>query len=221
MDKARVPKCRRNEEWTKHETCFMLAYCVLFYILGVLLLYWGVLLGLGFIIVASLVFIPSLSEAKKKLAEYVKTRRMEKLRKTREVIIVGGTPQKHHKKKQKHELVVEYPTIDDSVSKGKVMRELGLSYEKKKQKVSFTETTPKHTKSVPGRTYRQLNDLFDALDYYKRIRITHAARIGSAGHHGSSIKKMVEAEAKRREVSLSVRMKGKDIIIEKCNQQRH
>jgi len=212
---------RRNEEWTKHEICFMLAYCVLVYILGVLLLYYSVLFGLGLVFVATLFFIPALSEAKKKLAEYAKTRRIEKLRKTRELIIVGGTPQKHHKKKQRHELAVEYPTIDDFVSKGKLMRELGLSYEKKKQKqkVSFTETTVEHTKSpIPGRTYRQLNGLFDALDYYKRIRITHDACIGS-GHHGGSIKRMVEAEAKRREVSLSVRMKGKDIIIEKCKEQ--
>ena len=204
---------RRNEEWTNHEICFMLAYCVLFCILGVLLIYFRVLFGLGVILVATLFFVPTLKEAKKKLAEYAKTRRIENLRKTRELIIIGGTPQKHHKK-NKHE-PVEYPTIDDFVSKGKLMRELGLSYEKKNPKVSFTETTVEPTKlSVPGRTYRQLNGLFDALNYYKKIRITHDACIGS-GHHGGSIKTMVEAEAKRREVSLSVRMKGKDIIIEK------
>ena len=203
---------KRNEAWNNRETCFMLAYCILFYILGVLLLYFKVLFGLGLIFVATLFFIPALIEAKKKAIGYFKKRRIEKLRKNRETIIVGGTPQKHHKKKRQHEYVI-YPTIDDSISRGKAMRELGLFYEKKQKKVSFVEIAEPTKSSTPNRTYSQLNELFEALNYHKRIRIAHHANIGS-GHHGGSIRKMVEAEAKRRRVSISVRAKGKDIIIE-------
>ena len=106
--------------------------------------------------------------------------------------------------------------IDDSISKGTVMRELGLFYEKKQKNISFLEkeiTEPTKV-SNPNRTYSQLNKLFEALTYRKRIRIAHNANIGS-GHHGSSIRKMVKTEAKRRGVNITVRMKGKDIIIEK------
>ena len=203
---------RRKEEWGNRETCFMLACCVLFYIFGILLLYFKVLFGLGLIFVATLFFIPALIEAKKKAIGYFKERRIEKLRKTRETIIVGGTPQKHHKKKRQHEYVI-YPTIDDSISKGKAMRELGLFYEKKQKKVSFVEIAEPTKSSTPNRTYSQLNELFEALNYHKRIRIKHDANIGS-GHHGGSIRKMVEAEAKRRGLSnVSVKQKGKDIII--------
>ena len=191
-----------------------LVWCILIYIGGVLLLviFQDYLFPLGLFFIATLFIIPTLIEAKKKLTEYAKKRRIEKLRKTRETIIVGGTPQKHHKKKRQQGYVI-YPTIDDSVSKGKVMRELGLFYEKKQKKVPITAIAKPTKPSTPGRTYRQLNELFDALNYHKRIRITHHANIGP-GHHGGSIKRMVEAEAKRRGVSISVRVKGKDIIIE-------
>ena len=207
---------RRNEEWSNHETCFMLAYCIFFYILGLLLLHFKVLFGLVFIIVTSLFFIPALTEAKKKLRRYAKERRTKKFRRTRETIIVGGTPQKHHKKKKLRKSV-KCPAIDDFVSKGRAMRELGLFYAGGREKVSVVEKeVAKSIKSTttPNRTYTQLNELFDALTYRKRIRIAHHANIGS-GHHGGSIKKMVEAEAKRRGVNITVRMKGKDLIIEK------
>ena len=88
---------RRNEEWSNSETCFMLIGCALLYILGLLLFYFKVLFGFGFVIAASLFFIPALTEAKKKVRRYLKERRTEKLRRTRETVIVGGTPQKHHK----------------------------------------------------------------------------------------------------------------------------
>ena len=204
---------RREEEWCNREICTMLILCIFLYALGVVLLYFKVLFGLGLVFVSTLFFIPALGEAKKKLKGYLKERRAKKLRKARETIIVGGTPQKYHKKKRQQGYVI-YPTIDDSVSKGKAMRELGLFYEKKQKKVSFTEKVIEHTKSsTPNRTYTQLNELFEALKYHKRIRIAHDANIGS-GHHGGSIKRMVEAEAKRRGVPISVRMKGEDIIIE-------
>jgi len=95
------------------------------------------------------------------------------------------------------------------------MRELGLFYEKKEKKVSFARKIIEPVKSsTPNRTYSQLNELFEALTYRKRIRIAHHANIGS-GHHGGSIRKMVKAEAKRRKINITVRMKGKDLIIEK------
>lgn len=209
---------RKKEEWSNGEVCFVSAYCVSLYIVGaILLLYFKVLFGLGFIIAATIFFIPALIEAKKKVAGYTKKRRIERLRKTRETIIVGGTPQKHHKKKknQQQDHPINYPIIDDFVSKGKAMHELGLFYEKKKKKVSSLKIVePVKSSSVSGRTYRQLNKLFDALNDHKRIRIAHHANIGS-GHHGGSIKKMVKAEAKRRGVYISVRTKGRDVIIEK------
>lgn len=204
---------KRKEEWNNRETCFMLTCCIFLYVLGIILLYFKVLFGLGLILVATLFFIPSLTEANKKVKRYLKERRAEKLRRIRETVIVGGTPQKHHKKKKKRELV-KCPVINDFVSKGKVMRELGLFYEKKQKKDTVTEITELTKTSNPNRTYSQLNELFEALTYRKRIRIAHHANIGS-GHHGNSIRKMVEAEAKRRGVNITVRMKGKDIIIEK------
>lgn len=188
----------------------MLAYCILLYALGTLLLYFKSLFGLGLVFVSTLFFVPTLGEAKKKLAEYTKKRRIKKLRRTRETVIVGGAPQKHHKKKKQQLELVTYPTTDDSVSKGRAMRELGLFYEKKKPK-NFEEKFVEPTK-VSGRTHTQLNELFNALAYRKRIRIAHDANIG-AGHHGGSIRKMAEAEAKRRGVHISIRMKGKDAII--------
>ena len=203
---------KRNEEWNTRETCFMLVQCIFLYALGVLLLCFKVLFGLGLILVATLFFIPSLTEANKKVRGYLKKRRAEKLRQIRETVIVGGTPQKHHKKKKQRE-PIKCPTSDDFVSKGKAMRELGLFYGKKQKKDTVTEITEPTKTSNPNRTYSQLNELFDALNYRKRIRIAHDANIGS-GHHGSSIKKMAEAEAKRRGIDISVRMKGKDIIIE-------
>ena len=207
---------KRNEEWSNRETCFMLAYCIFFYIVGSLLLYLKVLFGLGLIIVSTLFFIPSLIDAKKKTKRYLKERRIEKLRRTRGTIIVGGTPQKYHKKKKQHE-AVKCPAIDDSMSKGRAMQELELFYKKNSssQKERFTKETTEQTKaSNPNRTYRQLNKLFESLAYHKKIRIAYHANIGS-GHHGGSIRKMVEAEAKRRGVNITVSMKGKDIIIEK------
>ena len=204
---------RRKEEWNNRETCFILAYCIFFYVLGIILLYFKVLFGLGLIFVATLFFIPSLTEANKKVKGYLKERRAEKFRRTRETVIVGGTPQKHHKKKKKRE-PVKCPAINDFISKGSVMRELGLFYEKKQKKGTVTEITELTKTSNPNRTYSQLNKLFEALTYRKRIRIAHHANIGS-GHHGNSIRKMVEAEAKRRGVNITVRMKGKDLIIEK------
>lgn len=207
---------KRNEEWSTRETCFMLVQCIFLYAFGILLLYFKVLLGLGLVFVATMFFIPTLSEAKKKLAEHAKKRRIKKVRRTRETVIVGGTPQKHHKKKKKRE-PTKYPTINDSVSKGSMMRELGLFYKKKPflKKKSFIKEIAELTKtSNPNRTYSQLNELFEALTYRKRIRIAHHANIGS-GHHGNSIRKMVEAEAKRRGVNITVRTKGKDLIIEK------
>ena len=205
---------KRKEEWNNRETCFMLAYCVFIYALGVLLLiYFKVLFGLGLILVATMFFIPALIEANKKIRGYLKERRAEKLRQIRETVIVGGTPQKHHKKKKQQE-PNKYPAINDFVSKGGVMQELGLFYEKKQKKDTITEITEPIKTSNPNRTYNQLNELFEALTYRKRIRIAHHANIGS-GHHGSSIRKMVEAEAKRRGLNITVRMKGKDLIIEK------
>ena len=204
---------RNKEEWGNREISFMLTYCIFFYILGSLLLYFKVLFGFGLIIVSTLFFIPSLIEAKKKVRRYLKERRIEKLRRTRETVVVGGTPQKYHKKKKQHE-VVKCPVIDDFISKGSVMRELGLFYEKK-QKNTFAEKVIEPVKaSNPNRTYRQLNKLFESLAYHKKIRIAHHANIGS-GHHGGSIRKMVKAEAKRRGINITVSMKGKDIIIEK------
>ena len=206
---------RNSEEWNNRETCFMLTYCTLCFISGVILfLHFDVLIGLGVILIATIFLTPSLIEAKKKVGNYLKERRAEKLRRTRETFIVGGTPQKHHKKKKQRE-PTKCPVIDDFISKGKAMRELGLFYEKKEKKVSFTKIADLQIKpSTPSRTYRQLNGLFDALNYRKRIRIAHQANICS-GHHGDSIRKMVETEAKRRGVSISVRMKGGDLIIEK------
>lgn len=205
---------RNSEEWNNRETCFMLIYCTLCFISGViLLLYFDALIGLGVILIATIFLIPSLIEAKKKVGSYLKERRAGKLRRTRETIIVGGTPQKHHKKKKQREHV-KCPTIDDFISKGKAMRELELFYEKKRKKVTDTKIVEHIKTPTPSRAYRQLNELFDALKYRKRIRITHQANIGS-GHHGDSIRKMVTAEAKRRGVSISVRMKGGDLIIEK------
>ena len=210
---------RRNEECSNFETCFMLAYCIFLFALGILLLYFKVLFGLGLVFVSALFFVPTLGEAKKKLAEHTKKRRIAKLRRTREVVIVGGTPQKHHKKKKQLESVT-YPITDDFVSKGRAMRELGLFYEKKQRNVSFVEKVVEPTKSsVSGRTYRQLNELFNALGCRKRTRIAHDANIG-AGHHGGSIKRMAEAEAKRRGVSISVRAKGKDMIITTQNKAK-
>ena len=180
------------------------------------MLYFKVLFGLGLVFVSTLFFIPTLGEANKKIRGYLKERRIEKVRRTRETVIVGGTPQKHHKKKKQRE-PVECPVINDSISKGSMMRELGLFYEKKpflKKKSSIKEIAELTKTSNPNRTYSQLNELFDALNYRKRIRIKHDANIGS-GHHGSSIKKMVEAEAKRRGIDISVRMKGKGLIIKK------
>ena len=203
---------KRNEAWNNRETYFMITYCIFLYALGIVLLYFKVLFGLGVIFVATLFFIPSLTEANKKVRRYLKERRAEKLRRTRETVIVGGTPQKHHKKKKQRE-PVKCPAINDFISKGKVMRELGLFYEKKQKKDTVTETTEPTKTPNPNRTYSQLNELFEALTYRKRIRIAHHANIGS-GHHGSSIRKMVEAEAKRRGIDISVRMKGKDVIIE-------
>ena len=191
----------------------MLAYCIFFYALGIILLYFKVLFGLGLVFVATLFFIPSLTEANKKIRGYLKERRTEKLRRTRETVIVGGTPQKHHKKKKQQE-PNKYPVINDFISKGSVMRELGLFYEKKQKKDIVTETIEYEKSTNPNRTYSQLNELFEALTYRKRIRIAHHANIGS-GHHGNSIKKMAKAEAKRRGVNITVRMKGKDLIIEK------
>ena len=205
---------KRKEEWSKREIIFMLTYCVLFYVLGVILLYFKELFGLGFIFVTTMFFIPVLTEAEKKVGDYLKERRKEKLRRNRETVVVGGTPQKRHKKKR-HRGYVICPSIDDFVSKGKAMRELGLFYEKKRKKVFVIEkeiVEPAES-STPNRTYNQLNELFDALDYRKRIRIAHHANIG-AGHHGGSIRKMVETEAKRRGVNSTVIMKGRDIIIE-------
>ena len=204
---------KRKEEWNNRETCFMLAYCIFFYALGIILLYFKVLFGLGLVFVATLFFIPSLTEANKKIRGYLKERRTEKLRRTRETVIVGGTPQKHHKKKKQQE-PNKYPVINDFISKGSVMRELGLFYEKKQKKDIVTETIEYEKSTNPNRTYSQLNELFEALTYRKRIRIAHHANIGS-GHHGNSIKKMAKAEAKRRGVNITVRMKGKDLIIEK------
>lgn len=204
---------RRKEEWNNTETSFMLAYCVFLYVLGIILLYFKVLFGLGLIFVATLVFIPGLTETKKKVKRYLKERRAEKLRRIRETVIVGGTPQKHHKKKKKHE-PVKCPAINDFISKGTMMRELGLFYGKKQKKDTITEIAEPTKTFNPNRTYSQLNELFEALTYRKRIRIAHHANIGS-GHHGSSIRKMVETEAKRRGINITVRMKGKDLIIEK------
>ena len=127
---------RRNEKWGMCEICFLLTYCIFLYALGVLLLCFKVLLGFGLVFVSTLFFIPTLIEAKKKLAEYTKKRRIEKLRRNREAVIVGGTPQKHHKKKKQRE-PIQHLVIDDQVSKGKAMRELGLFYEKKTKNVSF------------------------------------------------------------------------------------
>ena len=205
---------KRKEEWNNRETCFMLAYCIFIYALGIILLYFKILFGLALILVATMFFIPALIESNKKIRGYLKKRKAEKLRRTRETIIVGGTPQKHHKKKKKHESV-KCPVINDFISKGEVMQELGLFYEKKQKKASIAEKIIEPIKpSNPNRTYSQLNELFEALTYRKRIRIAHHANIGS-GHHGNSIRKMVEAEAKRREVNITVRTKGKDLIIEK------
>lgn len=205
---------RKSEEWNNREIWFMLTYCILCFISGVILLfYFDVLIGLGVVLISAIFLIPSLIEAKKKVGNYLKERRAEKLRRIRETFIVGGTPQKHHKKKKQREHV-KCPTIDDFISKGTAMRELGLFYEKKSKKVTIMKMREQIKPSAPSRTYRQLNGLFDALNYRKRIRIAHQANIGS-GHHGDSIRKMVETEAKRRGVSISVRMKGGDLIIER------
>lgn len=206
---------RKSEEWNNRETCFMLTYCILCFISGIILLiYFDVLIGLGVILISAIFLIPSLIEAKKKVGSYLKERRAGKLRQIRETFIVGGTPQKHHKKKKQRQ-PAKCPVINDFISKGTAMRELGLFYEKKSKKVTFAKIAELQIKSsAQSRAYRQLNELFDALKYRKRIRIAHQANIGS-GHHGDSIRKMVETEAKRRGVSISVRMKGEDIIIEK------
>ena len=206
---------KKEEEWTVHDIVVICALCCLCYGAGIVLLYIKSLLGLGLIIIPTLFIIPALIEAKKKLKNYLKERRRIKRLLDSEQIIIGGTPQKHHKKKKREPDVFDYPSINDETSKGKLMEELGLFYEKRTKKASFTETDiEEHTKSTtPNRTYSQLNELFDALNHRKRIRIAHDANIGS-GHHGGSIKRMVEAEAKRRGVSISTRMKGKDIVIE-------
>lgn len=204
---------KRKEEGNKRELCIMLTYCISLYILGALFLYIKSLFGLGFIFVATLFSIPELMEVKKKVNGYLKERRAEKLRRTRETIIIGGTPQKYHKKKKQRELL-KCPAINDFVSKGKAMRELGLFYEKKQKKVPITKIAEPIKPTIQGRTYSQLNQLFDALTYHKRIRIKHDANIGS-GHHGGSIRRMAEAEAKRRGINITVRMKGKDIVIER------
>ena len=206
---------KRNEEESNSEIYIMVIYCIFLYAVGVALLYFKALFGLGFILVSTLFFVPTLIEARKKIRGYLKKRRIEKLRKNRETVVVGGTPQEHHHKKKRQPDVFDYPGINGATSKGKMMEELGLWYDKPAKRFSFEEKeTIEPTKSsTPGRTYRQLNELFDALNYRKRIRIAHDANIGS-GHHGNSIRKMVETEAKRRGVYITVIEKGKDIIIE-------
>ena len=206
---------RKSQEWSNHEIRFMVSYSIMCFISGViLLLYFDALIGLGVVLISAIFLVPTLIEAKKKVENYLKERKVEKLRRTRETFIVGGTPQKHHKKKKQRE-PAKCPVIDDFVSKGKVMQELGLFYEKRGKKVTDTKIAELPIKpSAQSRAYRQLNELFDALKCRKRIRIAHQANIGS-GHHGDSIRKMVETEAKRRGVSISVRMKGGDLIIEK------
>ena len=193
----------------------MFIYCIIFYAVGILLLYFKVLFGFGFVLVSTIFFIPALIEARKKIRIYRKKRRTEKLRRTQETVIVGGIPQEHHKKKKLQPDVFDYPGINGATSKGKMMEELGLWYDKHAKRFSFEEKKEEEpTRSgTIGRGYRQLNELFNALNYRKRIRIAHDANIGS-GHHGDSIKRMVETEAKRRGLYITVIEKGKDIIIE-------
>lgn len=201
-----------KDEWSVGGVVILLAWCIVFYVLGFIILFlfqfW--LFSIAFFLVPTIIIIPVLIEAKKKIGKYVK--RVKKNRKKTVTVVVGGIPS-GHKRKHKQE-ITSFPVINDEVTKGKLMQELGLWYEKSKKTFSFEEKNTEPKSSIPGRTYRQLNELFEVLKYRKRIRIARHANIGS-DHHGSTIRKMLETEAKRRGVCLSIKMKGKDMIIEK------
>ena len=57
---------KRNEERNNSTVCIMLAYCIFLYALGIVLLYFKMLLGLGLIFISTLFFVPTLGEARKK-----------------------------------------------------------------------------------------------------------------------------------------------------------
>lgn len=211
---------KKEEGWTNRDTCTFMVMCVLFYAAGLYcLLYLKSLFGIGFILVSSLISIPTAIELYRKSIEYAENRRREKLRNNRKTIVVGGVVQGERVHKHKRQTdISDYPLINDETSKGELMRELGLWYEKARGSISFEERKSVEPTRSPtptlGRTYRQLNELFDALNYHKRIRIAHNANL-SSNHHGSSIKKMLEVEAKRRGVEVLLKQKGNDLIISK------
>lgn len=202
---------KRNEEWGTREICIVLAYCTFFYAVGVLLLYFKELLGFGFIFIPTLFFIPALIEARKKIRGYLKKRRIENLKKSQETVVIGGIPQKHHKKKKQPD-VFDYPTINDETSKGKLMEELGLWYDKPAKRSSFEEKEEDAVTPQKHERTNKLDAIFDYLEMFGKIRFSYQSHVGNL--RGADISKSVLREAKRRGLSnVTVKQKGKDVII--------
>lgn len=204
---------KRNEEWSTREICFVFTYCIPFYALGVLLLYFKVLFGFSFILVSTLFFIPALIEARKKIRRYLKKRRTDKLRKNQKTVIVGGTPQEHHKKKKREPDVFDYyvPVIDDVTSKGKMMEELGLWYEKPVKRFSFEEKEEEVVTPQNRERANKLDAIFEYLEAFGKVRFSYQSHVGDL--RGKSIGRFVKTEAKRRGLDVTVKDKGKDVII--------
>lgn len=190
----------------------MFICCIFLYGVGVLLLYFKVLLGLGFVFIPTLFFIPTLIEARKKIRIYLKKRRTEKLRKNRETVVIGGIAQEHHHKKKKQPDVFGYPIIDDETSKGKLMQELGLWYDKPAKRSSFGEKEERVATLQKHERTNKLDAVFDYLKMFGKIRFSYQSHVGNL--RGADISKSVLREAKRRGLSnVTVKQKGKDAII--------
>ena len=203
---------KKEEEWTVHDIVVISAMCCLCYGTGIVLLYIKSLLGLGLIIIPTLFIIPALIDAKKKLKNYLKERRRIKRLLDSEQIIIGGAPQKHHKKKKWQPAVFDYPIIiDDETSKGKMMQELGLWYEKPAKLVSFEEKKVNTVTSQKHERTNKLGTIFDTLEAYGKIRFSYQAHVGAL--RGKDIGRFVKIEAKRRGLDVTVKEKGKDVII--------
>ena len=202
---------KKEEEWTVHDIVIISVIGCLSYGAGIVLLYFKSLLGIGLIFVPTLFIIPALIEARAKIKRYLKEKRRIKRLLNSNPVIVGGVAQGHHKRKKQQPETFDCPVINDEASKGKLMRELGLWYEKPAKSSSFEEKKVDVVTPQKHERMNKLNAIFDYLETFGRIRFSYQAHVGNL--RGADIGKSVKTEAKRRGLDVTVKDKGKDVII--------
>lgn len=170
-------------------------------------------LATAFFIFSTCFFLPPVISLCMRFLAYLRARKLSRVK--IDTIVIGGISSGKKKRRPSTSAPEErYHSTGDVVTKGSVMRELGLSYNRvvSPGNPGISEASESVASSGPlvGDS-NILKDFYDELRDKGHIQISHQAHYKRL--RGADIGKRLEHAARRDGLDVSVRNKGKDIVV--------